>query len=122
MIDTSSGLGTTVIRRTIHEEDDVLPPGVCKLLADGLTQVRQEHLHDVLVSVALGQRQPDVALRGDCNYHVDPVAHLAFRHAVVSSLGHPAPPPEVTLRDPGLVDVHDVLALAVDLEHLLGVQ
>ena len=50
------------------------------------------------------------------------MTHDSICHRVVSSLGRPSPSSEVSLRYPCLIDVDNMLTLAVDLEHFLCIQ
>ena len=62
VLDTGPGLTAPVVRGSVQEEDDPLPPLGAKLLGEDQSQLREEYAHDVLIRVWLGQRQPDVSL------------------------------------------------------------
>ena len=48
--------------------------------------------------------------------------HDSFYHGIFSFLGCPLSSSEISLWNPSLIDIDDMLSLAVDLEHLLGVK
>ena len=122
VFDAGASLGTSVVGGSIHEDDYLSAPVLAELLGEDLREPREKHLHDAFVGVALSEREPDVALRGDGNYHVDSVPESALGHGVAATLQAPATLSEVTSWNPAFIAVDDVTALAVDLEHLLSVE
>ena len=56
----------------IYLKDHVLSPSNAKLPRHRLRKVRQEHLEDGLVGVALRKRNPRIAFGGDGDNSVDP--------------------------------------------------
>ena len=122
VFDAGASLGTSVVGGSIHEDDYVSAPVLAELLGEDLREPREKHLHDAFVGVTLSEREPDEALSGDSYDHVDSMPKSALGHGIVAALQAPAATPEVTPWNPSLVDVDDVAALAIDLEHLLSVE
>ena len=122
ILQTTSCVSTTMITRSIHDYYSLVSPFIPEVICETWRKLRQEQLHDILVSITLRLRKVDLALRGNCNDKIDLVPHhLVWQRWVLVS-GLPASPPKVSLRDPTLIDVDDVVAFAVYLHHLPGVQ
>ena len=62
LLDASASLSASVVRGSIQEEDDLIPPPVAELLREDQSELREEYAHDILIRVRLGQRQPNIAL------------------------------------------------------------
>ena len=63
-----------------------------------------------------------MALRRDCNYHVDFESHDFVSNGVILTSSVPTSPSEISLRNPGLINIDNVLLLAINLEHLLCIE
>ena len=113
---------TSMVRGSVHEKHDFISPIIWELLGKNLTKSRQKHHHHVFIGIALSQWQPNVALWGYCRDHVYAVPHDSFYHRVFCTLRCPSPFSEIGFRYPCLIDVDNVLSLAVNLEHLLSVK
>ena len=122
MLDAPAGLRAPVVRRPVQDHDDLLAPPGPVLGSEGGCQLRQEHLHDVLLRVALRLSQPDWSLGRDSHDDVDLVPQHSVHHRVGATAHVPATAPEVGLWHPGLVDVDHMLPFAVDLQHFASVE
>ena len=79
-------------------------------------------MHYILVSIALGLRHPDRALRRDSHDEVDFLAQDLVSHRVFITLIAPAATSEISLWHPSLVDVDDVGALIKQSKHLACIE
>ena len=122
MTDTCPCFCTSMIWSSVHEKYDLVSPSICKLLSERLTQSSQKHHHHILISIALSQWKPNVAFWWHCHNHIHPMTHDSICHWVISSLGHPSPSSEISLRYPSLIDIDYMLSLTVDLKHFLCIQ
>ena len=87
-----------MIGGAVHEKDDFFAPVTLQLLPEDSRKSRQEHLHDVLVGVALSEGQPGEALsRHSCN-HIDTMAKTLLWLRIALALKVPAAPTEVCSR------------------------
>ena len=62
LLDAGASLSAPVVRSSIQDEDDLIPPPVAELLREDQSELREEYAHDILIRVRLGQRQPNIAL------------------------------------------------------------
>ena len=117
-----SGVNRTMIRSPVEKYNKSVSPSSPILLRPDLSELWQKHLHDVLVSVALSQREPNEALRWNSANQVHFVSHRLFWQRVVLARSIPAVRAEVGDRHPALVNIDYVCAVWVDLEHLTSIQ
>ena len=122
MTNAPSCLYASMVWGTIHQKYRRLSPCAPKLLCHSLCKMWKEHLHDFLVSVALSERQPYMPFRWHCCDHVDSVAHHSIWHGIIWATLVPTSSSEVSRRDPGLINIHNEVTLAVDREHFLCIQ
>ena len=92
------------------------------LLRQHVRQPRQEHQHEVRVSVLLRQADVKLPIGVDCRDHVHLVAERLGRHGVRLSTPPPLLVSKVQVRQPGLVNVDDALASLQQRQHFLGVK
>ena len=68
-------LSRSMVRCSVQQHHDLLSPAHSVPLREGIRKFREEHLHDVLVSVALSLRKPDRTLRRHSADEIDLVSH-----------------------------------------------
>ena len=95
---------------------------VSVLLRQHVRQPRQEHQHDVRVSVLLRQADVKLPIGVDCRDHVHLVAQRLGRHGVRLSTPPPLLVSKVQVRQPGFINVDDALASLQQRQHFLGVK
>jgi hypothetical protein len=66
-LQTTSCVSTTMITRSIHDHYSLFSPFIPKVICETWRKLRQEQLHDILVSVTLCLRKVYLALRRNCN-------------------------------------------------------
>ena len=114
-------VSATVVGGVVQEEVGVLPP-VGVLLGEHLGQSREEHQHDVRISVELRQAEVEAAISVNGSDHVDFRTEVLVGDRVVVAGHPPLLAAEVEVGEPGLVDVDDALALLKEGDQLLSVE
>ena len=111
-----------MVRGSVEKHYDSVSPSYSILLREYCCELRQKHLHDVLVRVALSQWKPNEALRRHSADQVDFVPHGLLRQRVVFVRLIPAVWTKVGCRYPGFVYINHVCSFWVDLEHFTRIQ
>ena len=107
-----------MVRGSIHQQNNTIPP-TCSILRRELNrQLRQEHLHQVLVCVALRLWNPHNTLRWQSKNDVDFMSQWSRWHRVSFTNSAPTLSLEIGNRHPTLVYVHNMIPFRIELEHL----